>query len=380
MGRLDWEVSALGFGCMRLPPRRFNRLRAETNESVRIIRYGIDLGINYLDTAWPYHMGDSEKIVGHALKDGYRERIKLVTKLPTFMVRKTEDFDSYLKTQLNRLQTDYLDKKVKRLGLLRKMEKAQEEGLIRHIGFSFHDNLPVFKDIIDSYPWDMAQIQYNYMDTGIQATTEGLKYAHSKGIAVVIMEPIKGGKLANPPKEALNVMKTSGINRTSVDWALQFLWNKPEVATVLSGMGTQQMVDENCLSADKSGINSLTEKENKVISQVADLYREKILVPCTACNYCMPCPSGVDIPSNFAILNNFSMESSRIQRFMLRRKYRGLVNSSEKVDKEKPNGNASVCVNCGRCLEKCPQHIEIPNELRKSHAILGEGKKTLDYY
>jgi len=260
------------------------------------------------------------------------------------------------------------------------MEKAQEEGLIRHIGFSFHDNLPVFKDIIDSYPWDMAQIQYNYMDTGIQATTEGLKYAHSKGIAVVIMEPIKGGKLANPPKEALNVMKTSGINRTSVDWALQFLWNKPEVATVLSGMGTQQMVDENCLSADKSGINSLTEKENKVISQVADLYREKILVPCTACNYCMPCPSGVDIPSNFAILNNFSMESSRIQRFMLRRKYRGLVNSSEKVDKEKPNGNASVCVNCGRCLEKCPQHIEIPNELRKSHAILGEGKKTLDYY
>jgi len=337
-------------------------------------------------------MGDSEKIVGHALKDGYRERIKLVTKLPTFMVRKTEDFDSYLKTQLNRLQTDYLDiyllhslnsgqfEKVKRLGLLRKMEKAQEEGLIRHIGFSFHDNLPVFKDIIDSYPWDMAQIQYNYMDTGIQATTEGLKYAHSKGIAVVIMEPIKGGKLANPPKEALNVMKTSGINRTSVDWALQFLWNKPEVATVLSGMGTQQMVDENCLSADKSGINSLTEKENKVISQVADLYREKILVPCTACNYCMPCPSGVDIPSNFAILNNFSMESSRIQRFMLRRKYRGLVNSSEKVDKEKPNGNASVCVNCGRCLEKCPQHIEIPNELRKSHAILGEGKKTLDYY
>ena len=392
MGRLDWEVSALGFGCMRLPPRRFNRLRAETNESVRLIRYGIDLGINYLDTAWPYHMGDSEKIIGHALKDGYRERIKLVTKLPTFMVRKTEDFDLYLKKQLNRLQTDYLDiyllhslnrgqfEKVKRLGLLRKMEKAQEEGLIRHIGFSFHDNLPVFKDIIDSYPWDMAQIQYNYMDTGTQATTEGLKYAHSKRIAVVIMEPIKGGKLANPPKEALNVMKSSRINRTSVDWALQFLWNKPEVATVLSGMGTQQMVDENCSSADKSGINSLTEKENKVISKVADFYREKILVPCTACNYCMPCPSGVDIPNNFAILNNFSMENSRIQRFMLRRKYRSLANSSEKVDKEIPNGNASVCVNCGMCLEKCPQRIEIPNDLRKSHAILGEGKKTLDYY
>ena len=392
MGSLDWEVSALGFGCMRLPPRRINRLRAETNESVRIIRHGIDLGINYLDTAWPYHMGDSEKIVGYALRDGYRERVKLVTKLPTFMVRKTEDFDSYLKNQLNRLQTDYLDiyllhalnrgqfEKVKRLGLLKKMEEAKDEGLVKHIGFSFHDNLPVFKDIIDYYPWDMAQIQYNYMDTGIQATTEGLKYAHNKGIAVVVMEPLKGGKLANPPKEALDLMTASGINRSPVDWAFQYLWNKQEVATVLSGMGSKQMVDENCASADKSGINSLTEQENLVVSKVADLYREKILVPCTTCNYCMPCPAGVDIPSNFAILNNYSMENSRIQQFMLRRKYRSLANSADKVDKEKPNGNASVCINCGKCLEKCPQSIEIPNELNKSHAILGEGKKIVDIF
>ena len=392
MGSLDWEVSALGFGCMRLPPRRINRLRAETDESVKIIRSGIDQGINYIDTAWPYHLGDSEKILGHALKDGYREKVKLVTKLPTFLIRKADEFDSYLETQMKRLQTDYLDiyllhgmdrkhlEKVKRIGLLDKFEKAKEEGLIKHIGFSFHDTLPVFKEIIDYYDWDMAQIQYNYMDTGIQATTEGLKYAHSKGIAVVIMEPLKGGKLANPPKEALDLMKESGINRTPVDWALQYLWNRPEVATVLSGMGSQQMVDENCFSADQSGIGSFTEKENDVIQRVANIYREKILVSCTACNYCMPCPVGVDIPGNFAILNNVSMETSRIMRFMAGRKYKGMESSPKKVDLEKPNGRAALCINCGKCLEKCPQHIQIPDELKKVAAILGKGKKITDYY
>ncbi len=392
MGSLDWEVSALGFGCMRLPQRRINRLRAETDESVKIIRSGIDQGINYVDTAWPYHLGDSEKIVGHALKDGYREQVKLVTKLPTFLVRKADEFDSYLETQMKRLQTDYLDiyllhsmdrgqlEKVKRLGLIDKMEKAKEEGLINHIGFSFHDTLPVFKEIIDYYDWDMAQIQYNYMDTGIQATTEGLKYAHSKGIAVVIMEPLKGGKLANPPKEALDLMNASGIDRTPVDWAFQYLWDRPEVATILSGMGSQQMVDENCASADRSGIGSLSEKANEVITKVADIYREKILVPCTACNYCMPCPVGVDIPGNFAILNNVSMEMGRLKRFMSGRKYKGMEGSPKKVDLEKPNGRGSLCINCGKCLEKCPQHIPIPDELKKVDAILGKGKKIANYY
>jgi predicted aldo/keto reductase-like oxidoreductase len=168
MGSLDWEVSALGFGCMRLPQRRLNRLRAETDESIRIIRHGIDLGINYIDTAWPYHLGDSEKILEQALKDGYRERVHLVTKLSMPLVRRTEDFDRYLDTQLERLQTDHLDiylfhalnagafEKVKRLGLIAKMEEAQRQGRIRHIGFSFHDTLPVFKEIIDYYDWAVA--------------------------------------------------------------------------------------------------------------------------------------------------------------------------------------------------------------------------------
>jgi len=392
MGLLDWEVSALGFGCMRLPSRRFNRLRADTDESIRIIRHGIDLGINYVDTAWPYHLGDSERIVGQALQDGYRERVRLVTKLPTFVVRKTADFDRFLQGQLEKLQTDYLDvyllhalsrgqfEKVKRLGLVEKMVEAKERGLIRHIGFSFHDTLPVFKEIVDHFDWDVAQIQHNYMDTGIQATTEGLVYAHSKGIAVVIMEPLKGGRLANPPAEAMQIMKASGNGRSPVDWALQFLWNRPEVAVVLSGMGSQQMVDENCASADRSGVHTLSKAEEETIARLAEVYRKRILVPCTACEYCMPCPAGVNIPQNFALLNNLSLEEGRIRHWQTQRGYRGLAGSVERLDREDPNGNASLCVQCGQCVAKCPQGIDIPVELERVHAILGERGRIADYY
>ena len=387
MGRLPWEVSALGFGCMRLPTRSVNRLRAETTESVRIIRHGIDLGINYVDTAWIYHMGDSEKVLGQALADGYRDKVHLTTKLPTFLVRKTEDFDRYLNAQLERLATDHLDiyllhaldrggfEKAKRLGLVEKMVKARDEGLIRHIGFSFHDTLPVFKDIVDYYDWDVCQIQYNYMDTGMQATTDGLVYAHSKGIAVVIMEPLKGGRLANPPAEALEIMRASGIDRTPVDWALQFLWNRPEVSVVLSGMGSAAMIDENCASADRSGVGILTEKEEQVISDLAEVYRRRIVVPCTACEYCMPCPSGVNIPQNFAILNNVSMEDRSLRRWQVKRSYKKLVRDADRLDMDNPNGSAVLCAECGRCATKCPQGIDIPSELKKVEAALGSGRR-----
>ena len=252
-------------GC---PTKRLNRLSPDPAKSTSIIRSGIDQGINYVDTAYVYP--GSEKAVGEALKDGYRERVHLVSKLPVFLTRKTEDFDKYLATSLERLQTDYLDvyllhamsagtfEKVQRLGFLDKMVEARDAGLIRHIGFSFHDTLPVFKSIVDAFDWDLCQIQYNYMDTCLQAGTEGLEYAADKGIAVVIMEPLKGGSLANPPAEALEIMRSSGVDRTPVDWALQFLWNRPEVAVVLSGMGSQQMVDDNCASADRSGVGTLT--------------------------------------------------------------------------------------------------------------------------
>ncbi len=388
MGTLEWKVSALGFGCMRLPTRRINKLRAKTNESIKIIRYGIDQGINYIDTAWPYHLGDSEKIIGEALKDGYREKVHLVTKLPMFMVRNSNHFDTYLKTQMKRLQTDYLDgylfhalnrgqfNKIKNLKLTEKMEKAKNEGLIRYIGFSFHDTLPVFKEIIDYYTWDITQIQYNYVDTCVQATTEGLEYAHKKGIAVVIMEPLKGGSLANPPQEILNKMNTAKNKRTPVDWALQFLWNKPEISTVLSGMSSKKMVQENCTSADHSGIKSLSTQDEIIIKQLSEVYTKKIIVPCTACRYCMPCPAGVNIPQNFAFLNNVSLETSRIRRFLARRGYRKLQNSKKKVDINNPNGNATLCIKCNLCVEKCPQEINIPQELDKVKKVLGK-RKTL---
>jgi predicted aldo/keto reductase-like oxidoreductase len=385
LGRFDWDVSVLGFGCMRLPSRRINRFRADTKKSVELIRYGIDQGINYVDTAWPYHLGDSEKVLGKALKDGYRERVFLVSKLPTFMVRKADSFDKYLHSQMKRLQVDFLDcylfhavgassfDKIKRLDLIKKMENAKEEGLIGGIGFSFHDTLPVFKEIVDYYPWDLTLVQYNYVDTNIQATTQGIKYAYSKGVAVAVMEPLKGGTLVNLPKEAQKIIDSAPVKRSAVDWALQFVWNMPEVSVVLSGMGTKQMVNQNCASADKAQTNSFTEQDQKIVESLAEVYRKRLAVPCTACGYCMPCPEGVNIPQNFACLNNASLETSRLRRMMAKRAYKKLADSKDKLDRNNPNGNADLCIQCNQCVPKCPQQIIIPQELQKVKEKLGKG-------
>jgi uncharacterized protein len=392
MGSLPWEVSALGFGCMRLPTKGMLH-GVDEKYSIGIIRRGIDLGINYVDTAWLYHAGNSERVLGLALKDGYREKVKLVTKLPMILLRSEDAFEKFLDRQLERLQTDHLDiylfhmldqgqfAKLKRLNLIDKMEKARAQGKIRHIGFSFHDTLPVFKEIIDHYPWDMTQIQYNYMDTAIQATTEGLHYAHKKGIAVVIMEPLKGGQLVSPPPEARSVIARAPVQRTPVDWALQFLWNRPEVACVLSGMNSSKMLEENCASADASGVGSLSAEENRTIEELAEIYRKKILVPCTACRYCMPCPTGVDIPQNFALLNNKAFGSSgkfpgRIIQWLINRNYRRLAKNKKELSKKNNRGRASLCTHCNACVPKCPQNIKIPDELLKVKAVF-ENRKPL---
>jgi len=391
-GSTGYKVSALGLGCMRLPTVKFIPQRVNTKKSISLIRNAIDQGVNYIDTAWPYHFGGSERVVGMVLQDGYREKVHLVTKLFMPLVRKEEDFDKFLNRQLEKLQTTYLDtylfhamnknnlEKVKRLNLIDKMIKAKEEGKIRHIGFSFHDTLPIFKEIIDFYDWDVTQIQYNYMDTAVQATTEGLKYAASKNIAVVVMEPVKGGQLANPPKEAKEVMAQSKVRRSAVDWALQYLWNLPEVSVVLSGMSSQKQLDENCASAEISGISSLDEDDLSTIDELVKIYRKKIVVNCTACKYCMNCPSGVNIPEIFGLINNVSSERSALRKWMAKRSYRKLVSDPGKLNKEKTNGSALICTDCEICIEKCPQGINIPEELKKADLVLGKRKKISEVY
>jgi len=391
-GSTGFKVSALGLGCMRLPTKKLMPLQVDMPKSIKLIKSAVDKGINYIDTAWVYHLGASEKIIGSALQDGYRKNVHLVTKSPLFLVNKAEDFNKFLNKQLKKMQIDYIDtylfhamnksglEKLKKYNLIDKMIKAKKDGKIKYIGFSFHDTLPVFKEIVDFYHWDVVQIQYNYMDTAIQATTEGLKYAAGKGMAVVIMEPLKGGKLANPPAEAWEVMERSKIKRSPVDWALQYLWNLPEVSVVLSGMSNLQMLNENCDSAGRSGVSSLHEEDLNIIDDLIKIYRKKILVPCTSCKYCLPCPSGVNIPQNFAILNNVALEKSNVRKWLHKRDYKKMANSQKKLDKEKSNGNASLCINCGICLEKCPQEINIPDELKNVHLILKKGKKISDIY
>jgi predicted aldo/keto reductase-like oxidoreductase/predicted transcriptional regulator YdeE len=390
MGSLDWEVSALGFGCMRLPTKKENGNDViDEEEAIKMIRYGIDNGVNYYDTAFPYHNQTSELVVGKALQDGYREKIKLVTKLPMWMLTERNDFDKYLNKQLEKLQTDHIDiylfhglnkqtfQLVKKYELIEKMEEAKTAGKIRHIGFSFHDSYDVYKEIIDYYNWDATQIQWNFVDHNTQATTKGLEYAAGKGIAVIVMEPIKGGKLANPTKEIEEIIEHAPVKRTAANWALEYVWNHPGVSVVLSGMSTFDQVKENIESAEKSGIDILSQEELKIISDMATRYRKKSIIPCTYCEYCQPCPSKVNIPLNFRLLNELIWADSTEQ---MRAKYKYFAVKEEDLNAMENNGAAALCAECGECLDKCPQMIDIPNELKKAHLVLGEDNELSGVY
>ena len=395
MGSLGWEVSALGFGAMRLPVNQQFKIIEE--EAIKMIRYAIDHDVNYIDTAYPYHDGYSEVLVGKALKDGYREKVHLTTKLPIWLVKKREDFDKYLNEQIGRLQTNpdiYLFhglnkgrfEKIKKLNLIEKMEEARDIGLFQYIGFSFHDSFEVFQEIIDYYDWDCCQIQHNYIDIDYQAGTKGLKYAGSKNIAVIIMEPIRGGKLAIPENkletkpEIKDVLENSKVKRSMADWALQFLWNQPEVSVVLSGMSTMQQVIENVESGDKSEINILSEEELQTISNLREAYKKYNIVPCTSCGYCMPCPNGVTIPSVLMLMNEIAYwgESRKLRIAFF---YNRMTKTQEELEKkisegEEVEGAASLCIQCEECLDKCPQQIDIPNIMEKANAIFEENKKV----
>jgi predicted aldo/keto reductase-like oxidoreductase len=369
-GSTGEKISILGFGCMRLPIRdgKFDLIDEET--ASRMLHYAVDNGVNYADTAFPYHGtsfqqgGMSEIFLGRALQNGYRDRINLATKLPSWLVKSRGDMDFYLDRQLERLQTDHIDFyllhglnahewiNLRQLGVFEFLDAALADGRIRYAGFSFHDELSLFKEIVDAYDWSFCQIQYNFMDEYYQAGREGLEYAAARGLGVVVMEPLRGGSLtARIPEAAIKVWEQAEVRRSPAEWALRFVWNHPAVGVVLSGMTTMEHVLENCRIAGEAYPETLTESESALFEKVKEIYRSKTRVACTGCNYCMPCPQGVNIPGNFEFFNNAFM-------------YDDLKGTRQRYNFLKMGkADAANCTQCGACEEKCPQKIKIRETL-----------------
>jgi uncharacterized protein len=367
-GKLEWKVSALGFGAMRLPILGNDAAKINEPEAISMIRYAIDNGVNYVDTAYVYHRGKSEVLVGKALQNGYRKKIKLATKMPTWLVKSQQDMENYFEEQLKRLDTEYIDfyllhgldaerwAKLTDVKVLEWLTRKKEEGKIKHLAFSFHDEYAAFKKIIDDYDgWTMCQIHYNYVDSHYQAGTRGLKYAASKGLAVVIMEPIAGGRLATtPPQEIQAIWDKAEKKKKPAEWALQWVWNQPEVSVVLSGMSTMEQVKENVRSAGHSGPGSLTEKELKIINLVARKYAQFGYVGCTGCRYCQPCPEGVNIPTIISLYNEYFMKDRNDE---IKKKYWEHVT---------PESQAKRCARCGKCEEICPQKLPVRDIINRA--------------
>lgn len=368
-GNTGVEISALGFGTMRLPTTDGVPLSAniDEKEAIRLIRHAIDSGVNYVDTAYPYHGRTSETLVGKALADGYREKVYLATKSPVVLIEAEGDFDRILDEQLQKLNTDHvdfyllhaLDKKkwetVKKFNLLDKMKKARDAGKIRFMGFSFHDDLELFKTIVDSFDqWDFCQIQFNYINTDYQAGLEGLHYAAGKGLGVVIMEPLLGGALAAPSDALKNALSPQ---KSPVEWALDYLWNQPEVSLLLSGMGEMQQVEDNLTYASRSSVGMLSEKEVAMLAHAKEVYDSSILVPCTRCSYCMPCPFGLNIPAIYQAYNATSQST--------------MERAKTLYATATPEVSAIDCRKCRRCENVCPQHIPSSELMPKIAEVFG---------
>jgi predicted aldo/keto reductase-like oxidoreductase len=363
-GSLDFKVSALGFGMMRLPVIDGDYGKIDVEKTAEMVRFAVESGVNYIDTAYNYHREQSEVVVGEILKDGLRNKVYLATKCPTWLVNERSDFDKYLDIQLERLQTDHID-----MYLMHSLNKkrwpvlvdadvfdfltaAKKDGRIRNAGFSFHDDLATFKPIVDSYEWDFCQIQLNFMDEYFQAGIEGLRYAHSKGLAVVIMEPLRGGRLVKRvPEEVRSIYEAAEVKRTPADWGLRWVWNHPEVSVVLSGMGEMREVQENVRTAETAFPNSLTEADLQMFEKVKEAYRKRTKVACTGCEYCMPCPQGIRIPGIFEAYNDASIYGT-LEGFSYERMVEHL-------------GDPAACAECGNCEQACPQGLPIRRHLKE---------------
>jgi uncharacterized protein len=379
LGKTNLDVSALGFGAMRLPmlgnPGDMGGFDPNTPidepEALKMVRHALDHGINYFDTAYGYHGGKSEGFIGKALKP-FRTRVMIATKLPIWNVQKTEDFQKLFEEQLTKLDTDYLDvylvhslgreswAKMRDLGVLKFLDRLRSDGRARFVGFSFHDEIKVFKDIIDSYNWDVCQIQYNFYDQNYQAGKEGLTYAASRGIGVIAMEPLRGGKLVDKvPPEIQALWDTASIKRSPVEWGMRWVWNHPEVAVALAGASTLAQLTDHTRIVNDASPDSLMPQELALFDRVQETYRKMLKVDCTGCGYCMPCPNGVNIPNNFQLYNDtFMFKGAELNAFF----YNNLL---------EPQQRASGCIECLDCIEKCPQKINIPEELKQVHRTLG---------
>lgn len=364
-GGIDWEPSALGFGMMRLPKvKEEYSATIDEEKATKMAHYAFEHGLNYIDTAWPYHSGVSERFVADVV-EGYRDQVRIATKMPSWQIEKHEDLTHYFEKQLNILQTDHIDfyllhglnkkrwETYQEVDVTSWIDKTLAEEKIDNIGFSFHDSLKVFKNIIDGYDWDFCQIQYNFLDQNFQAGSKGLKYAAENGMGVVVMEPLRGGLLARePPEPVKQIWETTEEDWSPVEWALRWLWDQPEVSVVLSGMSALDHVKENVNIADQAGVNTLTNDQLAIMEKVKNTYDELYPVQCTGCNYCIPCPNDVAIPTNFELYNFAEVYDQ----------YENRKESYSNMDDKK---KASSCVACRECVEVCPQNLPIVDLLEE---------------
>lgn len=376
-GRLEFRPSALGFGAMRLPvltgaDGKPDFKRIDRPLATAMLRRAIDGGVNYVDTAWTYHEESCEAWLGEALDAGCRERVKLATKMPVWNVRQLSDFDRILATQIERLRTDRIDfyllhslneanwRRVVEHDQLVAAERALADGRIGHLGFSFHGTYDDLDTILAATDlWEFVQIQFNFMDEEYQAGRRGLELAASKGLGVIVMEPIRGGALArNVPTRVQDVWDEAPIRRSPAEWALQWLWSQPEVSFLLSGMSTMTQVEENLVYAERSRVGLLTTEELALVARARDLYCELSPIPCTGCRYCLPCPQGVAIPELFELYNAAHMYENLPRQKMA---YRVFFSDRER---------AESCTACGECELKCPQGMAVPVWLERAHALL----------
>jgi predicted aldo/keto reductase-like oxidoreductase len=352
------RLSQLAFGCMRF--------QGDFDETRRQVLHAIEQGVNYFDTAYIYP--NNESTLGRALEGGYRERVKIATKMPPYLVKKYADFDRIFDAQLARLKTDYIDyyllhmltdvnalERLRALGFEKWLGEKKASGQIRNIGFSYHGGRSEFPKLIDAFDWDFCMIQFNYLDEHTQAGREGLEYAASKGLPVMIMEPLRGGRLADKlPPEVRSLFRAANPDRSPAEWAFRWVYNFPGVTTVLSGMNSMAMIEENLRVASDALPNSFTEDELRLFESVREKLLALQLVPCTGCNYCMPCPAGVDIPTCFSCLNSRATSG----------RFRAFTNYLMQTSMKRESGSASKCVGCGKCEAHCPQKIEIRKELK----------------